>query len=124
MNDCLAIPTDAPGGLDAPVSPHFGHCGGFALLRLENGEVQGIDALPQAEHDSCMEPVLRLIESGATALAVAGIGRRPLLGCGEVGLRVFSCAGIETVGEVAAAWAAGKLPEFTPDGACGGGHAH
>jgi len=126
MSECLAVPTDASGGLEAPVSPHFGHCGGFALLRLEDGEVRGIDMLPQTDHSEggCMVPVMRLVDCGATALAVAGIGRRPLIGCSEVGLRVFSCEGCATVGDVAAAWAAGKLPEFALDGACGGGHSH
>ena len=32
MNALLAIPSMAPGGLDASVSAHFGHCDAFTLV--------------------------------------------------------------------------------------------
>ncbi len=126
MTMCLAIPTNAPGGLDAQVSPHFGHCDAFTLLDFRDGVVIGARVLPVPTHQQggCMVPVRLLSDNGATAVAVEGIGRRPLLGFAEVGLKVHSSDGLDTVRDVAAAWIAGSLPEFLADDVCGGEHSH
>jgi len=126
MDACLAIPTLAPGGLDAPVSPHFGHCDGFTLVRIEADRIAGAEVVTPPPHQGggCMVPVNLVAGSGATAVAVAGIGGRPLMGFAEVGLPVFRNSGTGTAREVALAFAAGELPRFDPEGVCGGGEHH
>jgi predicted Fe-Mo cluster-binding NifX family protein len=126
MTLCLAIPTNAPGGLDAQVSQHFGHCDAFTLLDFRDGVVAGarVVEVPTHQQGGCMVPVRLLSDNGATAVAVAGIGRRPLLGFAEVGLKVYSSDGLDSVRDVAAAWIAGSLPKFLIDDVCGGGEQH
>ena len=77
--------------------------------------------VPAHQQGGCMVPVRLLADNGASAVAVAGIGRRPLLGFVEVGLKVFSSDGLDSVRDVAAAWISGSLPEFLVDDVCGGG---
>jgi predicted Fe-Mo cluster-binding NifX family protein len=127
MTLCLAVPTDTPGGLEAHVSPHFGHCDAFTLLDFSDGTVIGarVLAVPTHQQGGCMVPVRLLADNGATAVVVEGIGRRPLLGFVEVGVKVYSSDGLDMVRDVAAAWVAGSLPEFLADEVCGGGnHEH
>ena len=40
MNAMLAVPLMAPGGLDASVSAHFGHCDAFTLIALRDGKIE------------------------------------------------------------------------------------
>ena len=42
----LAVPSDAPGGFDADISGHFGHCDAFSLFRIDNGTVVETAVLP------------------------------------------------------------------------------
>ena len=35
----IAIPSEAPGGLDSTISEHFGHCGAFTIVEVEDGEI-------------------------------------------------------------------------------------
>ena len=35
----VAVPSNAPGGLDAEMSGHFGHCDVFTLITLDQGRV-------------------------------------------------------------------------------------
>ena len=46
----VAVPSDAPGGLDAAVSAPFGHCAVFTLLQVQDGEIVGADLLPNGGH--------------------------------------------------------------------------
>ena len=39
MTILFAVPSDAPGGVDADISGHFGHCDAFSLFRIDNGRV-------------------------------------------------------------------------------------
>jgi len=41
----IAIPSDEPGGLDAGISEHFGHCAAFTLVSIEDGEIFDITIL-------------------------------------------------------------------------------
>ena len=42
----VAVPSDAPGGLEAAPSAHFGHCDVYTLARVENGAVSDVRVLP------------------------------------------------------------------------------
>ena len=42
----VAVPSMAPGGIEAPLSGHFGHCDAFTLLEVEDGTVTDIKILP------------------------------------------------------------------------------
>ena len=42
----VAVPSCAPGGIDAQISEHFGHCDLFTLVEIDNAEVTSVDFFP------------------------------------------------------------------------------
>lgn len=127
MNAVLAVPSMAPGGLASPVSAHFGHSDAFTLVALRDGRIETATVLPTPDHGDggCMVPVNLLANSGVTAIAAGGMGRRPLLGFLQSGIQPYSASGYATVQDVVTAFVAGALRPFGADLACGGGgHDH
>lgn len=119
----VAIPSEAPGGLDAQVSDHFGRCAAFTLVDLSDGRIGPVTVLPNEghEHGGCLEPVRMLKDQAVGALIVGGMGMRPLAGFQDVGIGVYRNPGATTVAEAAELMAAGKCEEFGPAETCGGG---
>ncbi len=118
----IAVPSNPPGGLEAEVSGHFGHCDLFTLVTFENGEVGQVSILPNVPHEQggCMAPVNYLAQNGVRVLIAGGMGMRPLMGFNSVGIDVFHNNGITQVGQVVAALSEGRLPKFGRDNTCGG----
>jgi predicted Fe-Mo cluster-binding NifX family protein len=119
----VAIPSGHPGGLEAPLGAHFGHCDLYTLVKITEGEIQGVDTLPNVPHQQggCMAPVNHLAANGVQVLIAGGMGMRPLMGFQQVGVQVLYGNGAQTVGEAVAALLQGKLPQFSTDNTCGGG---
>ncbi|MHB8788888.1 MAG: NifB/NifX family molybdenum-iron cluster-binding protein [Desulfobulbaceae bacterium] len=90
----IAIPSNAPGGLEATRSDHFGHCELFTLVAIQNGAVAGVDTLANIAHGAggCMAPVGLLKDHGVDAIVVGGMGARPLAGFASVGIQVYFAA--------------------------------
>ncbi|PIP19517.1 MAG: dinitrogenase iron-molybdenum cofactor biosynthesis protein [Candidatus Omnitrophica bacterium CG23_combo_of_CG06-09_8_20_14_all_41_10] len=86
----ICIPSMNPGGLDAMVSAHFGHCEVFTTVDIEGKEIKSIETVANdaAEHD-CMLPVSKLSKAKVDALLVGGIGRNPLFALQQNGIRVY-----------------------------------
>jgi FKBP-type peptidyl-prolyl cis-trans isomerase 2/predicted Fe-Mo cluster-binding NifX family protein len=118
----VAIPSESPGGLEARISDHFGHCEVFTLVQLEEQQVGSVTVLPNDAHESgqCMGPVMLLKEQGAESLVAGGMGARPLSGFQEVGITVYFKAGAETVRDAIELLIAGECREFAPAQTCGG----
>ncbi len=124
----VAVPSDAPGGLDARISDHFGHCDTFTLVEVDGGETGEVTLLDNEghAHGGCMAPVTLLKEHGVEALVAGGMGMRPLASFQDVGIKVFSKEDATTVAEAVARFDAGGCPEFEQQqtcGGCGGDHA-
>lgn len=119
----IAIPSETPGGMEAAVSPHFGHCDVFTLIDLAAGEVKGVRVLPNTGHaqGGCMDAVLFLKNAGAEALVAGGMGMRPLLGFQQVGIEVYFGGDAATVDDAVRLIIAGQAPKFGPAQVCGGG---
>lgn len=120
----IAIPTNAPGGLDAPISAHFGHCDAFTVVELSaEGEIGEVKVHDNTGHDQggCMAPVMVLKQLGVDALLAGGMGMRPLAGFRQVGIKVHSKADADTVREAVELYAGGDCPEFGDSQTCGGG---
>ena len=119
----VAIPSEAPGGLDAAISAHFGHCVAFTLVDLDDGEVGKVEILPNTGHvqGGCMAPVMMLKQAGADSLVAGGMGMRPLAGFQQVGIEVFFSENVATVQEAVTLIAEGKARRFGPAQTCGGG---
>ena len=122
----VAVPSEAPGGLEAAPSAHFGHCYAYTVARVEDGKI--IDAAIREnkghEHGGCVEPVRELAAEGVRALISGGMGMRPLQAMNEAGIQVFYNPGFATVKEALDAFAAGKLQPFGPDQLCKGCGGH
>ena len=46
----LAIPSELPGGMDAGMGMHFGHCDIYTVVEIENGAVTAQGTLPSIPH--------------------------------------------------------------------------
>lgn len=90
----IAVPSNAPGGLEAARSGHFGHCDLFTLVDLENGQVAAVETVDNIAHEAggCMAPVGLLKDKGIDAIVVGGMGARPLAGFAGVGITVCFAA--------------------------------
>lgn len=127
----IAIPSDAPGGLDAQISEHFGHSDVFTLVQVDDGQVGEVSVLPNDGHSQggCMAPVMLLKNKGADALIAGGMGMTPLSGFQQVGITVFQKEDAATVGEAVQRIIEGKGHEFDQQQTCSGhdsgcGHHH
>jgi predicted Fe-Mo cluster-binding NifX family protein len=119
----VAIPSTHPGGLEAQIGAHFGHCDLYTLVKIDAGKVMEVATLPNVPHQQggCMAPVNHLAQHGVKVLIAGGMGMRPLMGFNQVGIQVLYGNGVHTVGEAIAALLQGQLPQFTTDFTCGGG---
>lgn len=126
MSFLLAVPSAMPGGLDAQMGMHFGHCDIYTLVEIEDNAVKSVTTLENVPHQQggCMAPVQHLASHGVKKLLAGGMGMRPLMGFQQVGVEVFFAGQYPTVGAAVQAFLDGKLPPFSTDFTCGGGHQH
>lgn len=120
----IAVPSNSPGGLEARVSAHFGHCDLYTLAEIDEDGLKSITTMPNPPHQEggCLAPVQLLAARGVKKLLAGGMGRRPLMGFDQVGIEVFLSRDHETVGAAVTAYLNNDLPVFSPDSACGGGN--
>ena len=122
----IAIPSMAPGGLEAPRSGHFGRCDAFTLVTVDDGRAVETRVVSNVDHTEggCLVPVQLLHREGATAVVVAGIGMRPLMGFQQAGIEVLVGPG-ERVGDVVTAYLQGAVRPIADGDVCGAhGHGH
>jgi len=122
----IAVPSSLPGGLDAAVDAHFGHCEVYTLVDVADGRIQRVETLPGIPHAAggCLKAVGHLADHGVAVLIAGGLGMRPLMGFNEAGIEVYRGAGMPDVKSVVAAFLAGDLPRFTHEFTCHGGSHH
>lgn len=120
----LAIPSMGEGGLDAERSGHFGRCDRFTLVEIDAGRVAGVRVLdnPPHEEGGCLRPVALLAGEGVDAIAVAGIGPRPLAGFNEAGIAVYHDDKLPLVGQVVESMLAGEVAIIDASATCGHHH--
>jgi predicted Fe-Mo cluster-binding NifX family protein len=116
----VAVPSEAPGGLDSARSGHFGRCPYFTVVDIVDGEIGPVDVVANRPHSDggCMSPVLTLGENFVDAVIVAGIGQRPLLACVQAGIRVFAGEDRADVRSVVEAFVEMELSPVGPDATC------
>ena len=123
MKAVIAIPSSPPGGLEADIGQHFGHCDLYTLVTIADGRVEAVDVIPAIphEHGGCMAPVQYLAQNGVHGLIAGQMGMRPLMGFAQVGIDVFQGGSSRTVGEAVQSLLGGRLAQFAQQHACGGG---
>lgn len=123
MITTIAIPSERPGGIEAKLGDHFGHCDLYTILSVENGEIVDMKVIPNESHQQggCMAPVQHLARNGVKVLIAGGMGLRPLIGFKQVGIEVYHGGSAENVGEAVSALLTGNLTVFKQQHACSGG---
>ncbi len=123
MEKIIAVPSENPGGLDAGVGAHFGHCDLYTLVQVVDGKMADIKVIPNVPHEQggCLAPVQHLANNGVTQMIAGGMGMRPLMGFNQAGIAVYFGGESKTVGQAVEAMLDGKLPEFRQENTCGGG---
>jgi len=123
----IAIPSTLPGGLQAQVGAHFGHCDIYTVVDVEDNLISQVGLLPPVPHEQggCLAAVNHLAQAGVTALIAGGLGMRPLMGFNQAGIEVFRGTAFPSVEEAVKAMIKGDLEPFTREFTCGGGqHEH
>jgi len=118
----VAVPSVAPGGLEAACSDHFGHCDCFTLVMTDPGGTVRTDVVPNRHGKGCNSVVSQLRDAEADVIMVKGIGQRPLAGFRQAGIRVFQGAGA-SVGDVVESFRAGSAVLVEDSASCQGGRA-
>lgn len=120
----IAVPSGMPGGLEAPMGMHFGHCDIYTVVEVVDGAISKVGLLETVAHQQggCMAPVQHLAGNGVKVLLAGGMGMRPLMGFQQMGVSCFFAGNYPTVGEAVNAYLEGKLPAFSTEFTCGGGH--
>lgn len=120
----VAVPSNNPGGLDAGMGMHFGHCDIYTIVEVADNEVSAVGTLENVPHvqGGCMAPVQHLAANGVKALLAGGMGMRPLMGFQQVGIDVFFAGNCATVGQAVQAYIAKTLQPFSTEFTCRGGH--
>lgn len=118
----VAVPSVMPGGLEAQVGEHFGHCEIYTLVEVGGSEVVSVTTLPNIphEHGGCMAPVQYLAGQGVQALIAGGMGMRPLMGFKQLGIDVYHGGNAASVAQAVQALIAGELQRFSTEFTCGG----
>ncbi len=119
----LAVPSVSPGGLDAACNVHFGRCECFTLVEIADGKVGGVSVVENPPHTDCLGPVVLLAGNGAEAVAVGGIGARPLMGFQQAGINVY-IGQAATVSEMVENFQTGKLAPADASNVCRGHGSH
>jgi len=117
----IVVPSMKPGGLDADVSAHFGHCEVFTLVELEGKKVKNASLLENPEEHDCMVPVDLMVKRGVKTVLIGGIGRGPLLGMQEAGIAVYTGA-TGKVKDAISDYQEGQLRLAGADDVCHGCH--
>jgi predicted Fe-Mo cluster-binding NifX family protein len=120
----LGIPSNMPGGLEAEVSAHFGHCDLFTAVEIEGSQIKNVWTIDNDGEHNCMAPVRKMADAEIDAVLIGGIGRRPLMEFQSNGIKVF--VGAEgSVKETLACFMSQGLTEATIQDVCmGSGHCH
>lgn len=120
----IALPSLMPGGLEAELDAHFGHCAVYTIVDVQNGKIVSVSTLESIPHvqGGCMAPVQHLASHGVTTLLARGMGMRPLMGFQQSGIAVYFSGNHNTVDAAVQAFLQGQLPPFSAENTCGGGH--
>jgi predicted Fe-Mo cluster-binding NifX family protein len=113
---------NAPGGLEAGRSGHFGHCDVFTVIEISPDNAVVMIENSGHEAGGCMAPASLLKDAGVEAIVVAGLGRRPMLGFNEAGISVYY-ADQDNVPDVKSVFenlVANKLVVMHPEQVCKG----
>jgi len=114
----LAVPCMGEGNLQAPVSPHFGRCDSYAVVTMQDGQIEAVESLSNAGHADCSSPAETLAKHSVGLMLVSGMGTRPYLAFRQHGIEVdYGVAG--TVADAVESYLRNETIPMTKDTLCG-----
>jgi predicted Fe-Mo cluster-binding NifX family protein len=113
----LAVPCVGQANLGAPVSPHFGRCDSYAIVKLEGGKIKDVASLSNTAHTECAGSVRMLVENGVSLILVTAMGMRPYSACRQLGIEV-RCGIAGTVADAIESYLTDKTLPITEDSLC------
>ncbi|HEY5517473.1 MAG TPA: NifB/NifX family molybdenum-iron cluster-binding protein [Coriobacteriia bacterium] len=118
----IAVPTEGPGGIDAPRSAHFGHAASFTLVDVKDGAIASSAVIMNPPHvqGGCGATVGMLHEIGAGMAIVVGMGGGPRAAMASHGMQALFDGASETPRQAVEAYLAGGLKPFGADRQCAG----
>lgn len=100
---CFALPLTS-----GVLSPHFGHCEHFAVIRVRDDQVTDMEWLTPPEHVPGKYPWW-LAEMNVTDVIAGGIGQRAIELLKQNGIHVYAGAPPKPPKEIVSDWISGKL---------------
>ncbi len=100
---CFALPLTS-----GVLSPHFGHCEYFAVIRVRDDQVMDMEWLTPPEHVPGKYP-LWLAEMNVTDVIAGGIGQRAIELLKQNGIHVYAGGPPKPPKEIVSDWIGGKL---------------
>ncbi len=87
----FAIPTEDANGLTGKRSEHFGHCGFFTLIDIENGEITEVATIVNEPHQAggCQSVVQLLKNKEVNTVIATGMGNGPYKKLENTNIRVL-----------------------------------
>lgn len=124
-NGKIAVPSIAPGGLEAKISHHFGHCELYTIIEIIDNKIGEVNIIQNSHNEGgCLSSVNNIHQNGVNVLISNGIGKKPLMKFQEIGIEVFYGAKSETVKDAVENLLQEKLQKFSTEYTCKGGHHH
>ncbi len=118
----IAVPSNGPGGIDAPRSSHFGHADSFTIVDVKDGSIVGGTSFMNPPHTQggCGLTVAGLAEQGVSVAIVAGMGGGPLSAMNRVGIAAYHDDQSPTPRAAVEAYLTGGLSAFDGSNVCAG----
>ena len=87
----VAIPSNAPGGLEATISPHFGRCDVFTIVEIADGKVVSTTTMDNrgTHFGYGRTPAELLASSGVDAILTQGMGPKAMGLFAQSGIAVY-----------------------------------
>lgn len=109
----VAIASQGQGGLDDVVSPMFGRCPTFTIVDIENGEIKGVDAVPNqaahAMHGAGIAAVQTLANLGVNAILAGRFGPNASAVCNQSGIQMIPVQPGTKIRDAVQSFISGKL---------------
>jgi predicted Fe-Mo cluster-binding NifX family protein len=113
----VAVPCVGQANLEALVSPHFGRCDSYAIVKLEGGKIKDVESLSNTAHTECAGSVRILVENGVGMILVTAMGMRPYSACRQLGIEV-RCGITGTVADAIESYLTDKTLPITENSLC------
>ena len=118
----IASPCNAPGGLEAEVSNHFGECDVFTVIDIDtknpNLDEANVKLIENPDHLNCGMVILRLQKAGIDVIILNKLGYDALQIIQKENIPLY--AGKGTVQEVLKQFLKNQLQEVTAANLCEG----